>query len=237
LSITYADYLAALKSNSRQPIVKLEFLDNNENVTSEITPDLISGDLQLSSDMGSRRNLNLVLENSDGDYTPVEEGSLWINSKVRLWTGLRIGGEDYFISRGIFVIGDPEVNSSFSEQTASLVFYDKWATLDSTLMGELSTDYIIPVGTNIETAVRAIFTAAGEVKSPIIAPITTATPTTPYSIVEEAGSSYAEILIKLAKMLGSWTVFYDRNGFPRFQPATDIDTAASKWNFLTTEVL
>jgi hypothetical protein len=236
LSVTYTDYITALKSNIRQPIVKLEFLDNNENVTSEITPDLISGDLQLSSDIGSRRNLNLVLENIDGAYTPVEEGSLWINSKVRIFTGLRVNDEDYYISRGIFVIGDPEISSNFSEQTASLSFMDKWSLLNGELAGELEDDYVISVGTNIETAVRAIFTAAGEVKSPIIAPVTTATPTTVYTITEEAGSNFAEILIKLAKMLGSWTVFYDRNGFPRFQPSTDIDDAPSVWDFTTNEV-
>lgn len=195
--------------------------------------DLLGGNLNLTNQSGSRRSCTINLKNEDGKYIPIPEQNLWINTKFRVYTGLKVNGEDYFVSRGIFVLSQPEVNSFLSEKTASLTALDKFALLDGTLAGELEAEYIIDVGTSIEDAVRAVFSDAGEVKSPIITPTTVVTP---YTIVKNPGDTFGDILIELANML-SWQCFYDRNGYPRFQPPTDINKAGSVWDFITNEVV
>jgi hypothetical protein len=233
MPVTYNDYINAVKSYVREPIIKLEFLDANENVISSITPSLYDGSLSLDygTGIGSRRSASLFLENTTGAYIPNVDG-LWVQSKFRVWTGLRINGEDYFISRGIFCLSQPDVSSFMSDKNISLSLLDKWTMINGELAGELANDYIITVGTRIDTAVRGIFTEAGETKNPVVYPTDIVTP---YTITEEAGSSYASILTKLAEML-SWECFYDKNGVPRFQPPTDRNKSASLWNFTTDEV-
>jgi len=226
-------YINALKSNVRQSIIKIEWLDNNENVVGVVTPTLINGTLDLDMDSGIRRRCSLTMSNLDGSYIPIPEGFLWVNSKFRLWTGLVIDGVEYLFSRGIFLIGEPAVNSFITEKTVSLTGYDKWAMLDGTLGGKLESDYIIPLGTNIGDAVRAIFQQAGEIKTPIISDITE---TTPYTITKTAGDTYADLLKDLANIV-SWECFYDKDGYPRFQPPTDIEKDPSVWDFSSSEVV
>ena len=232
MAVTFQDYINALKSNIREPIVKVELLNADEQVIDIWDVDIISGNIQLESGSGSTRSCNLLMQNTHGLYIPIPEEQLWINTKIRLWSGLRIDGEDYFISRGIFVIGDPEINSLMAEKTANLSFYDKWALLDGTLGGELDSEYIIPVGTNIETAVRAIFTSAGDVKNPIITATDIATP---YTLVGEIGGTLSDLLVRLSEMI-SWEVFYDSNGYGRFQPPADLKKTGSSWDFSENEV-
>ena len=105
--------------------------------------------------------------------------------------------------------------------------------LDGTLGGELEAEYIVNVGTNIGVAVKAILQDAGEVKSPIISPITI---NTPYTLVKNPGDTYADLLIELAEMV-SWEVNYDRNGYPRFQTPTNLDSTGSTWDYSTEEIL
>lgn len=229
---SFQDYVDVVKSYYAQRILKIEVLDSDENVTDTIEPDLLGGDLQLSSESGARRNCTLQLDNSDSTYTPDPDGLFWIDTKYRIYTGYKVLGEDYFVSRGIFVSGEPQVNSNGAEQTVDMQLYDKWLLYNGELGGTLENEYIINVGTDITTAVQQIFADAGEVKTPIIEPTSEVTP---YTIVESAGSTYADILLKLADML-SWVVYFDKDGYPRFEPPTDIESAGSSWDFTTEEV-
>lgn len=233
MAVTYQDYVAQVKSSVAQRILKIEVLDNNENIIDTITPDIISGDLQLSSDSGARRSCNIVFNNYQGDFIPVPGEKLWINSKFRLWTGLKVNNEDYFISRGIFISGEPEINSNRAENICSLQLYDKWVNLDGSSAGTLDVTYKIPAGTDLESAVRQVFSDAGEIKPVIFEPITA---TLPYTVIIEPNGTYADILLKLADMV-SYVVYYDNNGYPRFEPPVDIDTAGSIWDFTTNEGL
>lgn len=226
-------YKQAIQNKVRQPIFKIEWMDSNENVVEIITPDLISGSIDITSDNASiRRRCNLVLKNIDGKYTPSPDNFLWLNSKFRLYTGLKINNEEYYFSRGIFLIGEPVVNSFFAEKTVSITAYDKWAMLDGTLGGILGNEYIIPAGTNIIQAVKMVLQDAGETKNLIYEDLEE---TTPYTIIKKAGDSFADILQDLANIV-SWEVYYDKNGYPCFLPPTDIDNDMSVWDFGDNEV-
>ena len=108
---------------------------------------------------------------------------------------------------------------------------DKYALLDGSASGTLETTYNIAAGTNIVTAVQSIFAEAGEVKTPIIAPTSI---TTPYELIKEAGSTFSELLEELANMI-SWVCYYDNDGYPRFEPPSDLDSDASVWSFDATD--
>ena len=234
MSVSLIDYINALKTNTRKYIIKLEMLDFwTENVVTTITSDFIDGDIQINKENGARRSASITLNNIDGDYTPDPDGIIWLNSKIRIYTGLEVGGENYYVSRGIFVVNEPDVSSNFSEKIVTLSLLDKWCLLNDTLSGQVEYDFIIPVGTNLGEAVEMVLEEAGEPK-PLIYEETTIV--TPYTLVVEAGGTFSDILIKLSEM-ASMNIFYDKDGFPRLQSPTDTDIAGSVWDFNNTEPL
>jgi len=109
---------------------------------------------------------------------------------------------------------------------------DKWSLLNGDLAGTLSSDYIVPVGTNIGSVVKDIITLSGDVKSPVIIPTNV---TSPYTLTIDRNSNYADLLIKLAEMI-SYDIFYDENGVLRFQSPTEDNIRPSIWDFSTNEV-
>jgi hypothetical protein len=237
MSATIIDYINTVKSPSAQRILKIEILDSNYNTVDTITPDVIDGSIQLSSDSGSRRSCNIVFNNYLGDYIPDPDSLFWINTLYKIYTGYVVNGEEMYFSRGVFCSGEPQVNSQFAEQTVDLQLYDQWTKLDGTIGGTIETTYTIPVGTSVESAVRAVFAEAGETR-PVI--IENTSEVTPYTIIAKPNDNYASILTKLAEMI-SYVVYYDNEGYPRFEsPVNNINniiTAGSVWDFVTNEGL
>lgn len=237
MALTYDDYINALKSTTIRPRIKIEFLYPDETVKEEITQDIKSdgGNLSINFQNGVRRSCNVSLINIDKKYIP-SPNTIWIKNKFRLWLGLEINGEDYFISQGIFVIRNPEVSSNFSEKLVNLTGIDKFALLDGQLGGDLDAIYQISVGTNIYAAIKSILVLAGDTKSPIL-DTKYISEVTPYTIRKEAGRNYGELLIELAGML-STNIFYNENGHLVFEEgAIDIvDNVKSPiWEFTTDE--
>ena len=223
------DYLTTVKSGIGQRIFKLEILDQNENIISTISPKVISGDLQLSSDSGSRRSCNVSFDNSEGDFT--SNLLIGINTRYKLYTGMMVNDEPMYFPMGIFVSGEPEVESSLSSQIVSLTLYDKYALLDNTLSGVVEKGYVIIAGTPWDDAIRQTLLVAGEIKSPIIQPTSE---NLDYNIVIQPGETYGDILSKLCLSI-SYVIYYDNEGFPRLEPPCDIDSAGSVFDFTTNE--
>jgi len=224
-------YINALKSQSRQPIYKIEWMNSDEQVISEITSDLIDGSISVELQNGIRRSCNIQLQNKDGLYLPNKDGLIYLNKKFKIYTGLRVDGVNYYNSQGIFNCANPVVRVSTNENTMQIEGYDNFSLLNGNISGELETDYIIPVDTSISEAVTSIFSLANIPKSPVIYPNLEAVP---YTMTEQAGSNYAEILIKLAEFI-SYNIYFDIEGRPVFKPSIDEQIGPVVWEFLTSE--
>ena len=237
MALTFDDYLTALKTSTINPRIKIEFLYPDETVKEEITQDIESdgGNLTINFQNGVRKSCNVPLINIDKKYIP-SPNTIWIRNKFRLWLGLEINGEDYFISQGIFVVRNPEMSSNFSEKIVNLTGIDKFALLDGQLGGELDGIYQIPVGTNIFNAIKSILVLAGDTKTPIL-DTKYKDEVSPYTIRKEAGGNYGELLNGLAGMLSA-NIYYNENGNLFFEEgAIDIvdNIKAPIWEFTTDE--
>lgn len=235
MTVSFNDYLDEIRNETSEVIYKIELLDKYENVLEDVTEDYIvgSGSINVNLQNGSRRSANITLQNEENKYTPNPKGKIWIDTKFKISSGLHIDGEDFFISNGVYCLSQPEINSYFSETTASFQLSDKWSLADGTLKGTLKADYIVPVGTNIGDAVKAIIvTELGEVQSPLIVPTAIVSP---YTLTLNRGDNFADILIKLAEMI-SYECYFDKNGQFRFQPVLEDDKRPVSWEFSTSEV-
>ena len=221
-------YEEALKYRIREPVFKIEWMDKNENVVDEITSDILDGTLSVEMKNGIRRTCNLTLKNNNKKYIPNEDSLIWISNRFKLYTGLIVDGVPQYNPQGIFVLGNPTVNSNFSEKTVSIEALDKFALLNGELAGTLEADYIINVGTRISSAVKSIITDAGLTETKVLCYPTMLK--SPYTLTTTAGESYADMLLKLADMI-NFQIYFDINGNLIFEPQTDENTKGEIWTF------
>jgi hypothetical protein len=233
MSITFDDYIDHLESTDVFiQKVKIELLRQDESVESEIVTELSngSGSLSVQRQNGLRRSLNFEIINIDNEYLP-DINKLWWRSKFKLWLGVDINGEDYYLPQGVFYMENPSVNSNFSNRNIQIKAVDKFSVLDGTLGGELDTNYTIAVGTNIYDAIQDILDIVGDTKKPVLDSYYSSQ-TTPYTIEKEIGGNIGDIIIELAGMVSA-NVYYDVEG--RLNFLRDIDDAykSSQWNYTT----
>ncbi len=221
-------YNEALRNETRKPIYKIEWLDSNENVIAEVTTDMLSGNLSIEHKNGKRRACNLIIENNDLRYVPNKNGLIYIDKKLRLYTGLYYDGNFEYKSQGIFNLSNPILSSKRADKTIQIESFDNWLLFEK----KLKTDYIINVGELITDVVSNIFIEANISTTPIIYP---STEILPYTIIKSAGSTLSELLLELADVL-SWEVFFDNNGRGRFQPPIDTVSTKEIWTFGINEV-
>ena len=74
-------YINALKSSSRKPIFKIEWMDSDEQVIDEVISDLIDGSISIELQNGVRRSCNIQFQNKDGTYSPNKDGLVYLNKK------------------------------------------------------------------------------------------------------------------------------------------------------------
>jgi hypothetical protein len=224
------EYKAALKSNIRHPIYKIEWMDKFENVIGEVTTDVLEGSVSIDGRNGTRRSCSLSLNNKNGTYIPDKDGLIYVDKKFKLYSGLLINNVEVFppeCIQGVFNLGNPVIRSDITTETIAIEGYDNFALLNGTISGQLDALYITNIGETIQNVVRKIFSEAGIIKSPLVY---LDIHTIPYTISKEPGSTYEEMLTDLANILG-WDVYCDVNGRPIFKPPVDQLQVYHSWVF------
>jgi hypothetical protein len=235
MEIAFEKYLDTLKGNIFKPRVKIEWLrKEDESPYQEITGDIesSSGNLTINKANGSRRSVDLTLNNISGDYIPSFDG-LFLRQKFKLYLGLEINGEDFFMPQGIFVLDNPTAISTSSKATMTIKGLDKFSLLDGSIGGETSVNYSIPVGSNMYEAIKQILVEAGDKKEPILHSEFQDI-VTPYTVEKEIGDNIGDIIIEYANMLSA-NVYYDIEGRLVFEKDTDDTVKGSEWDYNTDE--
>lgn len=211
---TLNDYFNSIYKPTTKQVVKVEFLRPQDGTVYKtvISKDLIldSSSLTTSNNNGIRRTCQLSFVNIDGSYTPNIDGVVWVNRQFRLSLGIETDNGDYYFSKGIYVISNPSLMSFTSNLTNTITGIDKFSLLDGTLGGRLDTTYNVANGTNLITALRTILNDVGDT-SDIIYSEGLYSYTLPYELYIESGSTYADIIQKLADY-ASANYYYNENG-------------------------
>jgi len=236
MSVTFNDYINALKSGVYKPVIRIDWLRPDETVYQTLTTSLENSGGTLSAQRvnGQRRSLDFSIINLDKTYIPNPDG-IWVRQKFKLYLGLEINGEDFLLPQGVFVLENPAVSSNYSESKVAIKSLDKFSLLDGTLGGELNSTYIIPIGSSILAAIQNVLTIAGDPQQPIFYTGWLAE-VMPYTIIKELGNgTLGDILNDLAGMLSA-LVYYDEEGRLNFVPDVKDYEKASYWDFTTEEV-
>jgi hypothetical protein len=261
----YSEYLSKLKTNFA-PAIKIDWLNADDTVQFEITNDYVdmSGTLSINMNNGTRRTCELTVDNTDGQF-PVSINNVWYAQKIKLWMGLYLDdGEPYYFPQGVFYISSVSENNSPSIRTVTFQCVDKWAFLDGSLFGSIEGIYIVPLNTNIYSAISGLLNTSRFTGAPLTGsePRSNAvdfTPPmynsyyltkkyvtsggtydaikTPYEIRMEPRKTYADIILEFATMLGAY-VYYDVDGRLTIEPTQDDISDTSKpilWTFTPEE--
>ena len=102
---SFQDYISMLRDGSYNPIAKVEWLRSDETVESTLIADILGGSLTINRNNGVRRTCSINLK-GDASLLPDVYG-IWVNKKFKLYIGFNIGGENFFLPQGIYVLTNP----------------------------------------------------------------------------------------------------------------------------------
>jgi hypothetical protein len=235
---TYQDYKNELKNsqgNIFKPVSKIEILRDDETVKKVIPlKDNLGGTLSINKQNGLRRKISFSLMNDNKDYIPKEDG-LWFYTKFKLWLGLEINGEEYYLQQGIFIVENIEVTSNGSETKVNVSALDKYSMLDGQIFGELEASYELLVNTPVADAIRRILFDAGDKNTPVIDNDFT-TILTPYTLRLNGGDNLGKLLEELSEMCSS-DFYYNEDGIFVFERFVEDNTKPSIQDFTTDDIL
>lgn len=221
---TLQDYLNEIKKTSRFNLVKIELLRSDETPLREIVTELrLDGTLNIKNRNGVRRNVNLTLDNTLKEFFPSLDSGIWVAQKFKLYLGLLINGEEFFLPQGIFVYEDPDVGTDGSVRISAS---DKFSLLDN---GKLEFDTILTVGTTIGDAYRLLLSLTTDPKPPIVDSSLEGL-TLPYDIIKESGDPIADFFTEIAFAFSANT-FYNNDGFLVIEPDTKDSEKGSIQSF------
>ena len=179
---------------------------------------------------GQRRSLSFSLYNTDKKYTP-SINILWAESEFALDLGIeKDDGSIVWKRSGIYVVSSLTPSESVDSQTVSVQAGDKFSIFEGKA-GTLETSYEIPVGTDIEGAIKGILLSAKGNgypfdSQPIIYQSGFKGKKTQAKISKSAGETLGSILLELANQLSA-EMFYNANGnltiLPTQETTLDID--------------
>ena len=234
------EIVRAVKSRNIHPVFKLYLLNYDETIKEDVSDYLLDGgSMTVTFQNGIRRNMNVTLDNSSKIWNPnPQSGYLWADSKFRLDIGVLVEGGELWYQAGIFVPNDPSLSNTPDGKTVSLQLSDKFASLDGSAGGKLSSTTEIPVGSNIKDAYSGLLTSNRvrntpyDVK-PLRFPRRYLDEATAYTITKTDETTIGEIGIELAEML-SCDIFYDNFGYLCFKEGDyTLETSDSEivWEF------
>jgi len=225
MAISQQEYNTHLQSN-RILHIKIDLLNQYNAIVDSLEGIALDGQVNVTFDSLIRRtaSVKFILSNS---LLPSQQSKLWINNKVRLWTGLEnYSGVVFYYCMGTFCIKNPSVDISINERTVFLELADKMYLL-SNIPLELITKF--NAGIPISDAMRLVVgTLGGETQLSI----DTHPYTLPYDLEFTPEQSVLDIVQSLQDMYMNWEAFYDVDGRFIFKEIPNTLNDPIQWDFI-----
>lgn len=180
---------------------------------------------------GQRRSLSFSLVNDTGKYTPSVD-RLWAGTRFRLEMGVKVDdNRTFWFSKGSYVISSVSVTESAGDRSVQVQAGDKF-TLFTNKTGSLDSSYTIPVGVEIEKAIRGIQSSSfgnGEVfdVSGLEYDSSFKGKTVQSEISQSQGGTYGALLLELATQLSA-EIFYNSKGVLTLVPIDAVSGDSDK---------
>lgn len=219
---------------TRQVFVKIEILNQKNEVINEVSGSAIGGNYNIDSASAIRRTCSITFNLETNDYLPNENSVFWINKKFKLYIGLKEmrSNSIYWFDKGTYAIKDPSVNITINENSITINGLDKMALYNGDISGQLETAFVVDVtdanGAKIEVyvedAIEALMRDGGETNLLI----TKTNLILPYKIESTIGDTRYDIINKFNELFYNYQAYYNLDGYFVF---TQKPTYQSTKNF------
>lgn len=189
----------------------------------------IGGNLPVDGNSTIQRNCNLDIVIKDDSYLPSEVSKIWLNKKFILYTGIKniITSEIVYIKQGIFIMSNPQIESSNGVRQLSLKGYDKMCWLNGQLSGSLNYITKRPKDVPFYDAIKTTIEIGGETKF-IISDVEGLV--LPYQIEKSATDNITSILDEIRDLYMGYEYFYNVDGYFIFRKIKDRKNDTVKHN-------
>ena len=172
---TGKEYRVAVQSATLYPVIKVELLDQFENVYTEISEEITdnSGSIQSTLQQGVRNTVSFSIFDPAGKFIPDANNNLfWVRKKFKLYVGLAteqkaiqlngqttgISGDIFWFSKGVYIITDISAQKDSSgNQTISFTGVDKYgAFTNDTGYGEMIGTFSFDIGMSISYIIKNV---------------------------------------------------------------------------------
>lgn len=218
----------------RQVFVKIEILDQHDNVIDEVSGSAIGGSYNIDSKSAIRRTCSITF-NLEKGYLPSADSIFWINKRFKLYIGLKETRTNsvYWFKKGTYAIKDPTISIAINENTISINGLDKMALYNGDIAGQLETAFITEVVDEngekvevyVEEAIEALMKDGGETKLSIAKETGLVLP---YKIESAIGDTRYDIINKFNELFYNYQAYYDLDGYfvfgqkPAYQSNSDF---------------
>jgi hypothetical protein len=213
----HLEFYNMLTSVVRYLYIKIEILNEHNNIVGEVSGIAINGSYKITADSAIRRTCDLTFSLTDG-YLPKDNNSIfWINKKFKLYIGLSNIKQNkiYWFDKGVYIIKDPNINISINDNIIKITGLDKMALYSGDIDGQLTTQTIVTYesGATRSDVVKAIMIDGGEKESNIIIEDSTVMrEVIPYDIESSIGDCTTDVLDKVIDILANYQYYYDLSG-------------------------
>lgn len=208
------EFINAMKKPIVETYIKLEFYDKSMNFVSEFTKKCTRDDfgaISVQRDRKIMRSFSFALDNSDGTFTWSDSSLVWINKRLKVYTGLKTSNGIEYVPQGVFVLTEPSDSNNEEGQKCFITGQDK-AYLYNDKRGKIINPLEIEEGVNVGTAIKLLATQNGETLFNFDA----VTATVPYKLNYQAGENRWTIMEELA-LFAECVIYFDVNGYLRLK--------------------
>jgi hypothetical protein len=223
-------FIKAMKNPFKELHIKIELYDSNMSFIKEITKQVTKDDLgSISVDINRpiRRTFTFSLDNSNGEFTWGEDKEIWIDKRVKIYTGLKTpSGDVEYLSQGVFIMSEPEDTNNFDGRKVTINGKDK-AFLMNDKRGKFVNEQVVAVGANVAQAIRIIAIGAGET----LFNFDTVTETVPYELTYGSSDNRWKAIEELASF-AKCDIYYDTDGYLRLKKIeVDFNLMPIQWSY------
>lgn len=225
------EYIQALKSPIKTAYIKLEFYNSRMDFINEFTKKVNKGDLggiSVNFDRPTRREFSFTLENTDNQFNWGETNLVWIDKRIKLYTGLKLlNGNIEYVPQGVFILTEPIDRHNTDGKKVTINAIDK-SFLLTDKRGKFINETKIETGAKITDAIKLIAKGIGET----LFNFDIIDATVPYELTYQPDDNRWQAIKELSD-LARCDVYYDVNGYLRLRKIEidDFDKEPSVWRY------
>jgi hypothetical protein len=225
------------KSDLKRPMdeelyVRIELYNSNmeylKEITKQVTFDGI-GSISANRNDPVRRSFSFSLDNQTGEYTWGTESLIWIDKRVKIFTGRKLSnGFIEYLPQGVFVLTQPQDSHQQDGKYVTVECHDL-----TYLMTEGNSPFIneqiIEAGAKCDKTIKTIAEGAG-INNFLF---DTITETIPYELTYSMTSDRWQAITEIANF-AKCEAFFDTNGYLRLKKVADINDLMNEpavWKF------